>query len=91
MGDAAGLAIPISGEGIGTGMKSALLAVRSIKRALESDEEADAIYLSEIDGMISTFGEIYPCFRRIIDEAKKGGRSLPQILHDGYLSTLRMY
>jgi flavin-dependent dehydrogenase len=91
VGDAAGLALPISGEGIGTGMKSALLAAKSIQRAMESGEMADAIYLSEMEGIISLFSEIYPFFRRVMDEAKRGGHSMPQILRDGYLSTLRAF
>lgn len=37
------------------------------------------------------FGEIYPWFKRVIDEAKNGGHSLPQVLRNGYLSTLRQF
>jgi flavin-dependent dehydrogenase len=89
VGDAAGLLMPVSGEGIGLGMKSALLAASSIARAISQGEPADSIYLSEISGMNSFIGEIYPLFRRIIDEAKSGGHSLPQIIRDAYQSTLR--
>lgn len=91
VGDAAGLAMPVSGEGIGTGVKSALLAASSIKRAIESGEPADATYLPGIDGIISMFGEIYPWFRSIIDEARSGGHSLPKVLRDAYLKTLRTF
>jgi flavin-dependent dehydrogenase len=91
VGDAAGLVMPVSGEGIGTGMKSALLAANSIKRAIESGEPAAAIYLSEIGKIISMFGELYPCFKRIVDEAKNRGRALPKILRDSYLKTLRTF
>jgi flavin-dependent dehydrogenase len=91
VGDAAGFLMPVSGEGIGVGMKSALLATSSIKRAIESGEPADAAYLSEVGGIISVFGEIYPWFRRIADEARSGGHSLPQVLRDGYGSTLRTF
>ena len=91
VGDAAGLSMPVSGEGIGTGMKSALLAAGSIRRAIEIGEPADTIYLKGLDGIISMFREIYPWFRRIIDEAKSGGYSMPQVLRDGYLATLRPF
>jgi flavin-dependent dehydrogenase len=91
VGDAAGLVLPISGEGIGTGMKSGLLAAKSIQKAMESGEMADTIYLAEIEGMISLFSEIYPFFRRVMDEAKRGGHLMPQILRDGYLSTLQNF
>jgi flavin-dependent dehydrogenase len=91
VGDAAGLPMPVSGEGIGTGMKSALLAASSIKRAIESGEPADNIYLEGLDSIISVFREISPWFRRIIDEAKSGGYSMPQVLRDGYFATLRPF
>ena len=91
VGDAAGLVMPVSGEGIGVGIKSALLAASSIIRAVESDEPPDKIYLAEISGIISVFGEIYPWFRKIIDEARSGGYSLPQVLRDAYNDTLRMF
>ena len=89
VGDAAGLIMPVSGEGIGVGMKSALLAASSIRRATDSGKAAEVFYLSEIGGILSMFGEIYPWFRRIMDEARSGGHSLPQTLRDAYNSTLR--
>jgi flavin-dependent dehydrogenase len=91
VGEAAGLVMPVSGEGIGTGMKSGLLAAKAIQRAIESGEPADAIYLSEIDGILSMFGELYPCFKRITGEAKNGGHALPEVLQDAYLRTLRPF
>lgn len=83
--------MPVSGEGIGTGMKSGLLAANSIKRAIESGEAAASIYLLEIGKIISMFGELYPCFRRITDEASKGGHALPEVLREGHLRTLRAF
>jgi flavin-dependent dehydrogenase len=91
VGDAAGLSMPVSGEGIGTGMKSALLAASSIRRAGETGESADAIYLEGLDDIVSVFRDIYPWFRRIIGEAKNGGYSMPQVLRDGYLAALRPF
>lgn len=91
VGDAAGLPMPVSGEGISTGMKSALQAASSIRRAVETGEPAGTIYLKGLDGIISMFREIYPWFRRIIDEAKSGGYSMPQVLRDAYSTTLRPF
>jgi len=90
VGDAGGLIMPVSGEGIGVGIKSALLAAGSILEALKSGKSADTIYLDRIGGIISYFGEIYPWFRRIVDEAKSGGHHLPRLVRDGYASTLTM-
>ena len=91
VGDAAGLTMPVSGEGISVGMKSAVLAASSIKRVIDSGASLQSTYLSEIDSIISMFAEIYPWFRRITDEARSGGHSLPQVVRDGYLCTLREF
>jgi geranylgeranyl reductase family protein len=91
VGDAAGFMIPVSGEGIGTGIKSALLAASSIKRAIASGEPAEVTYLSEINSILFLFSEISPWFRKITEAAKNNGYSLPQILRDAYLSTLRNF
>ena len=91
VGEAAGLVIPLIGEGIGSGMKSGFLAADSIKKAIQFGKPADAIYLSEIDGIISMFGELYPFFSRIVDEARSGGHALPNILRNGYLAGLRTF
>jgi flavin-dependent dehydrogenase len=90
IGDAAGLLMPVSGEGIGLGMKSAVLAARSMIEAASKDQRPDEAYLSEMRGIISAFSEIYPWFRKIVDGAGSGGHSLPKILKDAYQSTLRM-
>ena len=91
VGDASFLAMPVSGEGIGSGIKSGLLAAGSILKALELDEQADKIYLAEIDSLISTFKEVYPWFKRATEEAKSGGYRLPEVLREGYGSTLRVF
>ena len=90
VGDAAGLLLPVTGEGIGTGIKSGLLAADSIIRAVESGEQPDKIYLTEIESVISVFKEISPWFKKITEETKSGGHSLPEVLRDAYQSTLRM-
>lgn len=78
VGEAAGLVMPVSHEGIGTGMKSGLLAAKAIQRAIESGESAESIYLSEIDSILSMFGELYPRFRRMTGGSKEG-RTTPSL------------
>jgi flavin-dependent dehydrogenase len=91
VGDAGGLLIPFSREGVGVAVKTGLLAANSIRKAIDSGESASAIYLTEISGMISAYKEIYPWVRRMIDEARSGGHSLPRLLRDTYGSTIRMF
>ena len=90
IGDAAGLLMPVSGEGMGLGMKSAVLAAQAILGAASKGQRPDEAYLSDMRGIISAFSEIYPWFRKILDEAGSGGHSLPKILKDAYKSTLRV-
>lgn len=92
VGDAGFLCIPVTGGHIGVAIKSGLLAADSIIKAVESGKQADAIYLAEIDGLLSVFKEVLPWFKRIIEEVKSGGRSLPEVLRDAYGNTLlRMF
>lgn len=91
VGDAGGLTMPVSGEGIGLGLKSALVAASAIKRGVETGESAEPTYLAGIEGIISLFGEVYPSFRLMADEAKSGGRSLARLVRETYLSTLRPF
>ena len=92
VGDAAGFPLPVTGEGISPGIKSGLLAASSIIRAIESGKSPDRIYLAEVEGIISTFNEIYPWFRKIKDATiEGGGHSLPEVLRDAYYSTLRVF
>ena len=91
IGDAGCLCIPVSGEGIGTAIKSGLLAAESTIKATESGGQADRIYLAEVDVIISKFNDILPWFKKIIEELKIGGRSLPEVVRDSYSSTLRMF
>lgn len=91
VGDAGGFLLPVIGAGIGTGIKSGLLAADSIMRAKELGEQADKIYLTLVKGIISTFRELYPWFKRIVEETKCGGRSLPGVLCEAYQNTMRMF
>ncbi len=91
VGDAASFHLPVSGEGIGTAIKSGLLAADSIREALGSGKQADRIYLTEVEAIISEFKELYPWYARIVEETKSGGNSLPEVLREAYHSTLRMF
>ena len=83
--------MPVSGEGIGTGIKTALMAADSITKAAETGVQPDKIYLSRIEDILSVFKEIHHWKSRIAKAAGDGGHSLPQILRDAYNSTLIMF
>jgi len=58
-GDAGGFMMPISMEGIGPGIRTGLLAAESIHEALETDADAEQIYLKKLKPMISLFGKAH--------------------------------
>lgn len=91
VGDAAGIRLPVSGEGIGTALKSGLLAADSISRAIESGVEPDKYYLNGVDVILTEFRQIAPQFKRINDERKSGASSLPKVLAEAYRETLRTF
>ena len=80
VGDAAGFILPVILDGIIPGLKSGLLAANSIKRAIETGEQADRIYLAEVEDIISKFKAISPWVEKIAGETESGGGSLPEVL-----------
>ncbi|MFC1870614.1 NAD(P)/FAD-dependent oxidoreductase [Chloroflexota bacterium] len=91
VGEAGGFVLPVSGEGIGTSIKSGLLAADSIIKATKSGVSPDGIYLEEVEVIISTFSKLLPWFKRIVTETKGGGCSLPQVLAEAYGDTLKAF
>ncbi|MFC2019388.1 FAD-dependent monooxygenase, partial [Chloroflexota bacterium] len=91
VGDAAGLVLPVSGEGIGTAIKSGLLAASAIIAAARSGEEPGSRYLAAVEDILTVFKEVYPWTERIQAEKNKGGHALPQVYRDAYQSTLRVF
>lgn len=92
VGEAGGFVIPITAEGIGTSLKSGLIAADSILQAVKSDLQADEIYLKEIKPIIATFKEYSLWFRRIEEAAKSGsGASFRETLADAHEASLRIY
>lgn len=89
VGDAAGLLLPVSGEGIGAALRSGLAAAEAVAKASQSGEEAATVYLESLAPMLHTYREIAPGFKKIRAETKEGGRHLPQVLAEAYQATLR--
>lgn len=59
VGDAAGLKIHVSGEGIGTAIKSALIAAESIAAALKAGREVAPLYIGELAPLVQTLESGY--------------------------------
>lgn len=72
VGNAAGLVKPVTGEGIGTAVKSGLMAAESVIRAIKRGEKADKFYLPMAQDLVSRLNCMYPPHGKIREAAKKG-------------------
>ena len=65
VGDAAGLNVPVTGEGLNMALKSGLEAARAVAEAKQSGTRAAGIYLKIVDELLTRFQEIEVFGRRI--------------------------
>ncbi len=72
VGNAAGLSKPITGEGIGTALKSGLMAAEAVVQANRKGGKADHFYMPMAYEMISILDRMYPPHGKIRGEARKG-------------------
>lgn len=88
VGDAAGLIVPVTGEGIGTAMLSGMAAAVAIRRALDNNLKAEESYLEGIKGLVAALEGPYNMVRDIRRQADAGGRALLEANVASWLRTL---
>ena len=86
VGNAAGLIIPVTGEGIGTAIKSGLTAADAVVKARESGEKAADFYRSMSQDLVATIESMYPPPGRMRDEAGKGMDNFLTAMKETYSS-----
>jgi flavin-dependent dehydrogenase len=64
VGNAVGLVKPVTGEGIGTGVKGGFMGVESVIQAIKRTEEADKFYLPIAQDLVSRLNSTYPSLRK---------------------------
>jgi flavin-dependent dehydrogenase len=91
-GEAGGLVIPITAEGIGTSLKSGFLAAEAITQAVESNHPAEHFYLAGIESLTRQFKEFSHWFGKL-EEAVKGrsGQHLRQTLAETHQASLNIF
>lgn len=72
VGDAGGLLVPITGEGIGTSMMSGLSAAAAVTKAVKSGEKAEKHYLEDLEQLLSKFKQIYSFAYKIRESSSEG-------------------
>lgn len=89
VGDAAGLLMPVTGEGIGPAIKSGLAAAGAICKAIKSSGAAAETYKESLGVMLDVYRKLSPGFKKITAEAKAGGSRLPRVIAQAFRATLR--
>ena len=90
IGDAAGLLFPITFEGIGTALKSGILAADSVAQSIKEDSEAAGIYLRELKPILKIIRSLHSWNKKLEQEATKGGTELSKALKAAYGETLKV-
>jgi len=89
-GDAAGLLMPLTGEGIGWALKSGVLAAGAIAEAEKRSCEAGRLYLKNFVDIIETLDIILTKARRIAGEIDKGPRHIAGALKECWETSLEI-
>jgi flavin-dependent dehydrogenase len=90
IGDAAGLLFPVSFEGIGTTLKSGVLAADCIARSAEAGSEVAGFYLQEIKSILKSIRSLYTWNKKLEQAATKGVVELSLALKAAYEETLKV-
>jgi flavin-dependent dehydrogenase len=75
VGDAAGLILPISGEGIGMALRSGLLAAAAVVEASRTNGKAEVFYQGPFKELLSNLRHLYVCTKQILNEKDMTHRS----------------
>jgi len=87
VGDAAGLVMPLTGEGIGTALKSGLIAAEAVISAASSGSFAAGLFLTRLDAIIHLLDIMYTRVRSI-DTGAMGAQYVADQLGQSWQATL---
>ena len=90
VGNAAGLNVPMTGEGINTAIKSGLMAADAVIKASERGEKAADFYVSACQTLLSTLWEMYPPPGKIREESRKGMDRFMATILDIYSNSMHL-
>ena len=87
-GDAAGLLLPITFEGIGSALKSGILAADAVVEHMNNHTGVASSYLKSLAPMLVTIGRLLKVQDALTDASKNGPDFLAKALRDAYRETL---
>jgi flavin-dependent dehydrogenase len=86
-GDAAGLVFPVTFEGIGSALKSGVLAAESVVEAAATGSNADTGYLARLQPVVKIIEKFSRLQKGLDKAADKGPAALADALADAYERT----
>ena len=93
VGDAAGLLFPITFEGIGSSLKSGLLAAEAVRQSAPAGREAAGYYLSLLQPVLQVLEALLSCMESLTKTTRPGPlepQLLARLLKDAYEKTLQI-
>ena len=90
IGDAAGLLFPITFEGIGTALKSGILAADSVARSIKEGGEAARVYLRQLKPMVEIIEDLDSWNNKLELKATQGAVAFSKVLKAAYARTLKV-
>lgn len=88
VGDAAGMLLPFTHEGIGSALKSGALAAEAVIEAHSRRKKADQLYIRKIEGMRLLFGELRGMHLKMGIIAEQGADALSEAMTEYIEKTL---
>ena len=88
IGDAAGLLLPITFEGIGTALKSGLCAADSIIEAAQSRKDAASIYLKKLKSLVAVIKSLHGLGKKLAKSAENDAAEISMALKNAYAEAL---
>ena len=88
IGDAAGLILPITFEGIGSALKSGIQAADAIVKFFDHEEPAVPTYLKSLKPIVETIGRLCRVQEALKAASSGGPDFLARALRDAYRETL---
>jgi flavin-dependent dehydrogenase len=90
IGDAAGLLFPISFEGIGTALKSGIIAADAIDEAASQGKQAAGIYLRELKPVLNAIKNLNFLSEELTQDVDQGPEATSIALKKAYEATLKI-
>lgn len=88
VGDAAGFILPLTGEGIGTALKSGWLAATAILEANRNNYRAGDLYLEKLKELISDLKKLYGYVKKVLEQTNDALRI--QLLKEGWQQAMML-